>query len=126
MSIQIKKFESFEEKSLFVEQYFRSIGDSLFIKALDEFSKKSGFGREPFCNIFHSEYQTWEEEYFGDTGVKFVAYYPTLNIEEQAILSNSEFYELVSKVAERFIQQYPENKRLVSKRLEEIRKVLEL
>jgi hypothetical protein len=126
MSIQIKKIESFNEKSVFVEQYFRSIGDSLFIKSLDEFTKKNGFGREPFCNIFHSEYQSWEEEYFGDTGVKFVAYYPTLSVEEQAILSNSEFYELVSKAAERYVQQYPYNKALVSERLEKIKKILEL
>lgn len=126
MNIRIKKMDSFSEKKVFVEQYFKSIGDQLFLDALDQFSRKSGFGREPFCNIFHNEYETWEEGYFGDTGVKFVAYYPAMNIEEQAILSNSEFYDLVDKAAELYLEKYPDKKAVVIELLGKIRNILEL
>lgn len=73
---EIYYVEDFQEKILNMEQYFKTLGDALFLKALHHFENGEGFGIEYTCCYFATECEPSDEEYFGESGVNFTTIPP--------------------------------------------------
>lgn len=105
-----------------VEIYFGCIDTQLyFIQALEEFEKGGGYGQEYVCCTFPSDYETWEEGYFGDWGVKISINYPAYKEDVIAIISNEEFLKYLIDESIKFINKFPNRKKEVNEYLEQIK-----
>ena len=58
---------------------------------------------------FASEYNVNDAEYFGETGVVLYAYYPAAIEDMAIIMSEEQFYKLLSEYITKNIHSFPEN-----------------
>ena len=102
--------------------YFICIeGRYRFTQALKSFAKGEGYGQEYVCCIFANEFRTWEEEYFGSTGVQISIDYPAYDEDVVAIVSNEEFFEYLTNECIKFINEFPDKKDEVNDYLNKIK-----
>ncbi len=102
--------------------YFSCIKGRYFSEALKAFEIYDGYGHECVCCSLASTYQSWEEGYFGETGVKISIDYPAVSTDTIAIVTNEEFYKYIAEES----KKYPDLSMEINKALEGIRKRLNL
>ena len=115
-----------EKKEKYIRLYFNYIGKSYFLDALENFRKKEGFGQEYVWCCFANEYEKWEEDYFGESGVAFYFEYPAVEEDCTIILSNEEFYKYLVDECKDYIKKYPKDEDVVHNYLSVIKKKLKL
>ncbi|GIP56092.1 MULTISPECIES: ribonuclease toxin immunity protein CdiI [Paenibacillus] len=91
-----------------MELYFLYLDEDKFIDALEDFSNKVGYGISEFiCCAFPPEYESWEEGYFGDTGVKFEVEPPAVDGIKYEIVSNTDFIDFLDNLTHQYLVSYP-------------------
>ncbi|GFN33146.1 hypothetical protein PCURB6_34060 [Paenibacillus curdlanolyticus] len=116
-----KKFEELTA----MELYFLYLDEDKFVKALEGFSNLTGYGVSEFIGCaFPSEYESWEEGYFGDTGVKFEVEPPAVDETKYEIVPNENFFDLLEEMAHQYVVAVPLEKSKVEFLLNKIRTVL--
>lgn len=116
--IKIIDEETIDEK---MESYFTLIGDYHFVMALNNYSELFGFGIEDIWCCFANQYDEWEEDYFGESGVEFYFDYPAVSEDLSFILTYEEFYQYILEASERYIERHPEHKEIVKEHLDKIK-----
>jgi len=119
----MKKLTEKNEINNLVHSYFVHMQGRYFIEALKSFSKAEGYGMEAVCCTFPKDYETWEEGYFGETGVMFSQSFPDESI---AIVTNEEFYGYVSDAGDTFVNKFTERKEEILEYLVAIKKILNI
>ncbi|MEH7355161.1 ribonuclease toxin immunity protein CdiI [Neobacillus drentensis] len=85
-----------------IDLYFDYIGDSNFIRALEEFSIGNGFGLlDVGCEFAHN-FEEWEEGYFGEKGVQILFSNPLLEEDEEFEISAKEFFDGIKRAVIKF------------------------
>lgn len=102
--------EDVNKKEEIIKKYFISIGDSYFIDALKKFSIPRGFGIETVCCTFASDYDVWDEGYFGDTGVEFSIQNPAVSQDVFAIVNYMTFYKYLIEASDNYLLRHQEDK----------------
>lgn len=97
-----------------MELYFLYLDEDKFVKALVNFSNSIEYGVLEFISCaFPSEYELWEEGYFGDQGVKFEVEPPAVDETKYEIVSNTQFINFLDMLSEQYIGSYPMDKSTV-------------
>lgn len=91
-----------------MELYFLYLDEDKFVDALEDFSNSIGYGISEFiCCTFPSEYESSEEGYFGDKGVKFEVEPPAVDETKYEIVSNTDFIDFLDMLADHYFGLYP-------------------
>lgn len=106
--------------------YYWVIGDDRFISILEKYSEGEGFGIEDIWCCFANEYEEWEEDYFGESGVAYYFDYPAVKEDCTIILSNKEFYKYLTEKCEEYVEKYEDKKDIVFNYLNKIKIKLNL
>ncbi|MNI52057.1 hypothetical protein D3C73_1068140 [compost metagenome] len=116
--------KNFEELTA-MELYFLYLDEDKFVKALEYFLNLTGYGVSEFIGCtFPSEYESWEDGYFGDKGVKFEVEPPAVDETKYEIVTNEEFINLLEKLALQYLCSLPLEKSKVELLLNKIRTIL--
>lgn len=106
--------------------YFNCIRGRYFTEALKAFESSDGYGYEYVCCSLASTYQSWEEGYFGKTGVKISIDFPAASTDTMAIITNGEFFDYLMEASKNFITEFPEKQNEVESCLENIKNKLNI
>lgn len=106
--------------------YYWVIGDERFLSVLDKYSNCKGFGVENIWCCFANEYEEWEEDYFGESGVAYYFDYPAVEKDCTIILNNEEFYKYLFDACEEYIKKHEEEKAIIYEYLDKIKMNLSL
>ncbi|EOP59314.1 hypothetical protein IIW_04945 [Bacillus cereus VD136] len=106
--------------------YYWVIGDERFLSVLDKYSNCEGFGVENIWCCFANEYEEWEEDYFGESGVAYYFDYPAVEKDFTIILNNEEFYKYLFETCEEYIKKHEEEKVVIYEYLDKIKMNLSL
>jgi hypothetical protein len=89
------QFDKLNEKSnkQIIELYFEYIGEANILRALEEFTKKMGFGILDVSCEFACNFKEWEEGYFGESGVEILISEPLVNTDFSKVVSEMELLE---------------------------------
>ncbi|CAM2897921.1 ribonuclease toxin immunity protein CdiI [Hathewaya histolytica] len=109
-----------------IEYYYIHIGDGYLIDALDNYSKLEGFGIKGIWCCFANEYEEWEEDYFGESGVAYYFDYPAVEKDCIVILTYKEFYKYLLDVCEKYVEKHSEEKGIIYEYLNKIKVNLNL
>lgn len=109
------------ERDEYLRYYFSNLGDGYFIEALEEFSNRDGFGIGEIGCGFADNYEPWEEDYFGKTGVAFYFDYPAVKEDITLILDEETFYMYLIKASENYLARYPDEEQIVKELLAKIK-----
>lgn len=108
-----------------MELYFLYLDEDKFVEALEDFSRSIGYGISEFiCCAFSSEYESWEEEYFGENGVKFEVEPPAVDEVKYEIVKNEDFIKFLEMIAQQYLTSFPSDKIRVEKMLSKIKTML--
>lgn len=116
-----KKLKTTEEKRKFIEYYFWHIEDENFVRSLNRFKEKKGFGTEYVRILFHADFDGWEEYMCNEGEVAFIMDYPAAEEDTIGYLGFEQFYIFLLEYSEKYIEKYPEQEVEVSKLLREIK-----
>jgi hypothetical protein len=106
--------------------YYWVIGDERFLSVLDKYSNCEGFGVENIWCCFANEYEEWEEDYFGESGVAYYFDYPAVEKDCTIILNYEEFYKYLVETCEEYIKKHEEEKAVIYEYLDKIKMNLSL
>ena len=104
-----------------LDLYYWVIGDERFLYVLDKYSNCEGFGVENIWCCFANEYEEWEEDYFGESGVAYYFDYPAVEKDCTIIFSNEEFYNQLLIKCEEYVKKHEDEKDIVFKYLNKIK-----
>ena len=105
----------------YIKYYYDHIGEGYFIDALKNYSQLEGFGIEVIWCCFANEYEEWEEDYFGESGVAYYFDYPAVEKDCTIILNNEEFYKYLVEKCEEYVVKYEDKKDIVLNYLKKIK-----
>ncbi|CAM2896601.1 ribonuclease toxin immunity protein CdiI [Hathewaya histolytica] len=106
--------------------YYWVIGDEKLLFVLDKYSNCEGFGVENIWCCFANEFQEWEEDYFGESGVEYYFDYPALEKDCMVILTYKEFYEYLLDFCKKYVEKHSEEKDIIYEYLNNIKVNLNL
>lgn len=114
-----------EEVDRLVESYFWVID---FPRALTYFgdNERHGYGSGPLEVQFSSYHEPEEEYYIGDKKVCFIGEPPAYDEDVMAIMDYDEFYNYLIFYSEKYLDENPEDKKIIDDSLEVIKKRLGL
>jgi hypothetical protein len=118
--------ETIEEKQEFMKFYFWHIGDGNFVRALNRFKNKEGFGIESVGILFHLDFQEWEEYRCKEDEVALILDYPAAEEDTIGYLDFKQFYGYLKDHSQEYIRKHPEQKEEVVKLLKEIKQSLNI
>ena len=101
--------------------YYWVIGDERFLSVLDKYSNCEGFGVENIWCCFANEYEEWEEDYFGESGVAYYFDYPAVEKDCTIILNYEEFYKYLFETCQEYIKKHEEEKVVIYEYLNKIK-----
>ncbi|MDT8979320.1 ribonuclease toxin immunity protein CdiI [Paenibacillus sp. chi10] len=104
-----------------IDLYYFAIGDGNFIKAMEKYCSKQGFGNEHIWCLFAGELEEWEEGYFGEDGVCYFFDYPAVDEDQTIVLDYPTFYYYLKEASTDYLIRHPNAKDEVEARLEEIK-----
>ncbi|WP_240342967.1 ribonuclease toxin immunity protein CdiI [Paenibacillus sp. ALJ109b] len=96
-----------EKNRKMILSYYKVLGDDRFLTILDSYSKAEGYGVEAVWCVFAHEFKSWEEDYFGDTGVIYFFDYPIVPEEESVILDNEVFIKYLKEASAEYLTRHP-------------------
>jgi hypothetical protein len=106
-----------------MELYFLYLEENKFIDALTDFAKNKGYPISEFiCCGFPEEYESWEEGYFGKSGVKFEVEPPAVDDEKHLVVAKEDFVNFVSDLAKHYLLSNPNQQDEVCNLIKEISK----
>ena len=126
MDIKMSYVTDEKKKRELLDYYYRVMED-WFVIRLEHYSKNEGYGDGGYmwC-CFANDYEEWEEDYFGDSGVAYYFDPPAVEEEYTVILTNEEFYAYLVEKSELYLQKYGHRKELVEGYLKTIKENLKL
>lgn len=101
--------------------YYWVIGDERFLSVLDKYSNCEGFGVENIWCCFANEYEEWEEDYFGESGVAYYFDYPAVEKDCTITLNYEEFYKYLFETCQEYIKKHEEEKVVIYEYLNKIK-----
>ncbi|BFH60400.1 ribonuclease toxin immunity protein CdiI [Paenibacillus azoreducens] len=108
-----------------MELYFLYLNEDKFVDALEDFSNMIGYGISEFIGCaFPSEYESWEEGYFGDKGVKFEVEPPAVDENKYEIVKNTDFIDFLEKMTHQYLVSFPLDESKVELLLNKIKTTL--
>ncbi|WP_205687132.1 ribonuclease toxin immunity protein CdiI [Clostridium septicum] len=102
------KITNKEDINKYIKYYYEHIGEKNLLKALTNYSDSRGFGIEDIWCCFANEYEEWEEDYFGESGVAYYFDYPAVDKDCIVILTYEEFYKCLSDVCKKYVENNEE------------------
>lgn len=105
-----------------MKRFFWFIGDGYFLDALHAYKKGEGFGIERIACLFHNEFQTWEEMYFGDSGIMYIEEQDPFEDSLVFVMNYQEFYEYLQQTCIEYMIKFPHKKIEVENCLSEYKK----
>ncbi|PDZ11513.1 ribonuclease toxin immunity protein CdiI [Bacillus pseudomycoides] len=114
------------KKEELLKRYYSHIGDGYFLDALNNFSNRQGFGIEDIWCVFANEYEPWEEDYFGETGVAYYFDYPAIDKDEVLTLDKDSFYKYLLDASEDYLTRNLTDEQKVKKHLKIIKRKLHI
>lgn len=114
------------KKEELLKLYYSHIGDGYFLDALNNFSNRQGFGIEDIWCVFANEYEPWEEDYFGETGVAYYFDYPAIDKDEVLTLDKDSFYKYLLDASEDYLTRNLTDEQKVKKHLKIIKRKLHI
>lgn len=115
-----------EDINKYIKYYYEHIGEKNLLKALTNYSDSRGYGIEDIWCCFANEYEEWEEDYFGESGVAYYFDYPAVEKDCTVILNYSEFYKYLSVECEEYIKRNVDKEKEANEYLEKIKENLKL
>ncbi|MBA4603116.1 ribonuclease toxin immunity protein CdiI [Thermoactinomyces mirandus] len=116
-----KIMKTIEEKELCIRIFFSLVGNYYFIRCLNEFKEKTGFGKEEIMILFHQDFEEWEKYRCKENEVALLMYYPAAEEDTIGYMDFEQFYPYVNQYGQQFIQRHPEKKEEVTRLLKEIK-----
>ncbi|WP_413365178.1 ribonuclease toxin immunity protein CdiI [Lysinibacillus sp. 3P01SB] len=113
-------------ESKLMELYYFAIGDGNFLKALNRYCNRQGFGNEHIWCLFAGELEEWEEGYFGKEGVCYFFDYPAVEEDQTIVLDYPTFYNYLKEASAKYLLNHPNDKNEVEERLEKIKEMLHI
>lgn len=104
-----------------VKYYYTIMGDEKFLTILDNYANGDGYGIENVWCVFADDYETWEEDYFGDTGIAYYFDYPAVEKDETVILDYEVFFKYLKEACVKYLERNPQNKKVVESYLARIK-----
>lgn len=105
-----------------VKYYYTVMGDEKFLTVLNHYANGEGYGVENIWCVFADDYETWEDDYFGDIGIAYYFDYPAVEKDETVILDYETFFKYLKEACVEYLERNPENKKEVEGYLIEIKK----
>jgi hypothetical protein len=115
----VKESDITKEKKM-INLYYSHIGDGYLLDALKNYCNAQGFGIEDVWCVFSNEYEPWEEDYFGETGIAYYFDYPAVEKDEVLILDYTTFYNYLLNACNDYIYRNPNDELEAKKYLNEI------
>lgn len=113
-----KEFDSLNA----VEAYFLYLEEEKFITALKGFRDNIGYSISEFVICaFASEYDSWEEGYFGEEGVKFEVEPPAVDDHKLDIITFNELYQYLDDMVNQYLVSNPDKRNEVTSLLNDIK-----
>lgn len=108
-----------------IELYFLYLDEDKFLDCMEDFSNKIGYSISEFISCaFPSEYESWEEGYFGEIGIKFEIEPPAVDEKKYEIVSNTDFIDFLEELTQQYLDSYPMEKFKIELLLKKIKNVL--
>lgn len=98
------------------------MGDEKFLTVLNHYANGEDYGVENIWCVFADDYETWEDDYFGDTGIAYYFDYSAVEKDEIVILDYETFFKYLKEACVEYLECNPENKKEVEGYLIEIKK----
>ncbi|MFX0549327.1 ribonuclease toxin immunity protein CdiI [Hathewaya histolytica] len=122
--------DDIEDRDKFLKMYYKNMmffNEKHLKKALERHSKFEGdaISQELRC-CFANEFEEWEEDYFGESGVAYYFDYPAVEKDCIVILTYKEFYEYLLYACKKYIEKHSEEKDIIYEYLNKIKVNLNL
>lgn len=115
------KITNKEDINKYIKYYYEHIGEKNLLKALSNYSDSRGFGIEDIWCCFANEYEEWEEDYFGESGVAYYFDYPAVEKDCTIILNYEEFYKYLFETCQEYIKKHEEEQVAIYEYLEKLK-----
>ena len=110
-----------EKQRELIRIFYYLMGDGAFIYILENVPKEMGYGDEYARFVFASNWQKWEEDYFGEEGVCYYFDEPAVDEDVQFVLDYDTFYKYLLEDCELYLEKYPNDRSRVEELLGETR-----
>lgn len=110
-----------EKKKALVKYYYQAMGDERFLKVLNKYANEQGYGIEHVWCTFANDFEPWEDDYFGETGIAYYFDYPAVEKDEIVILNYETFYRYLKEASIEYLERNSNNKEEVENLLKNIR-----
>lgn len=110
-----------KEKKALVMYYYEAMGDERLQKILNKHAKGEGFGIENIWCVFASDFEPWEDDYFGEAGIAYYFDYPAVDRDKVVILDYETFYKYLEEVTFKYLERNVEEKIVLHSLLKIIR-----
>lgn len=117
-----------EKKKQLIKKYYEDMvffDANQILEALQKFKVKEGYAISEYMTCFFAEeFETWEEEYFGEDGVAFYFNYPAVEKDVALIVDYDTFYQLLEDACNTYLTIKPFNKDEIQELLKQIKETL--
>lgn len=104
-----------------IKMYYRLMGDGNFLSILENISKEIGYGDEYARFVFASNWEEWEEDYFGEEGVCYYFDEPAVEEDIEFVLDYNTFYHYLEENSKEYLERHPNNAEQVNELLGKIK-----
>lgn len=101
------------EKKKLVMFYYKIMGDKLLPRILDRLTKGKGFGIENIWCVFAKDFEPWEDDYFGETGIAYYFDYPAVDKDKIVVLDYKTFYKYLEEITLKYLERNVERKETI-------------
>lgn len=117
----IRMMETIEEKEHCIDNIL-VVTD--FIKCLNRFKNKEGYGEEGNLILFYQDFDDddeWKQYRCKEDEVALIMFYPAADEDTFGYMHFKQFYSYVYHYGQKYIQEHPEKKEEVTRLLNEIK-----
>lgn len=110
-----------EAKQAVLMKFFYDMLKPRFLTLLRKYANGEGYGIENMWCVFASDYEPWEEDYFGETGIAYYFDYPAVEKDEIVILDYKTFYQYLKEESSVYLHQNMDKKEEIEELLLKVR-----
>jgi len=115
------KMGSKEEIIEFMETFFGNMGVEKYIRVLNEFKNRTGFGMENIHILFYNDFEEWDEFRCKENEVSLIMEYPAVAEDIMGYLDFLRFYNYLVAKSRDYILNQPEQIEEINELLKEVK-----
>ncbi|WDV05484.1 MULTISPECIES: ribonuclease toxin immunity protein CdiI [Lysinibacillus] len=115
------QIDSKEEIKEFMETFFGNMGVNKFIRVLNEFKNRTGFGMENIHILFYNDFEEWDEFRCKENEVSLIMEYPAVAEDTIGYTDFLQLYIFLVAKSKNYILKQPELLEEINELLKEVK-----